>query len=110
MVPMRDLLIEPIAALGSKDTHRDARRCLALHGVGHAPLPGFRGAARPGRRRPFGEVLLARTGSELMRAVVCHSYGPPEDLVVDEVADTVPGPGQLVVRVHAAAVNFPDYC
>jgi hypothetical protein len=23
-VPMRDLLIEPIAALGSKDTHRDA--------------------------------------------------------------------------------------
>ena len=43
-----------------------------------------------------------------MRAVVCHSYGPPEDLVVDEVADPVPGPGQLVVRVHAAAVNFPD--
>jgi NADPH2:quinone reductase len=43
-----------------------------------------------------------------MRAVVCHSYGPPEDLVIDEVADPVPGPGQLVVRVHAAAVNFPD--
>ena len=43
-----------------------------------------------------------------MRAVVCHSYGPPEDLVVDEVADPTPGPGQLVVRVHAAAVNFPD--
>ena len=43
-----------------------------------------------------------------MRAVVCRAYGPPEDLVVDEVADPVPGPGQLVVRVHAAAVNFPD--
>ena len=44
-----------------------------------------------------------------MRAVVCHSYGPPEDLVLeDDVADPVPGPGQLVVRVHAAAVNFPD--
>jgi NADPH2:quinone reductase len=43
-----------------------------------------------------------------MRAVVCHSYGPPEDLVIDEVAAPVPGPGQLVVRVHAAAVNFPD--
>ncbi|MGA9493699.1 MAG: NADPH:quinone oxidoreductase family protein [Mycobacterium sp.] len=43
-----------------------------------------------------------------MRAVVCRSYGPPEDLVVDEVDDPVPGPGQLVVRVHAAAVNFPD--
>jgi NADPH2:quinone reductase len=43
-----------------------------------------------------------------MRAVLCRSYGPPEDLVVDEVADLVPEPGQVVVRVHAAAVNFPD--
>jgi NADPH2:quinone reductase len=43
-----------------------------------------------------------------MRAVLCHSYGPPEDLLVDEVADLVPGPGQVLVRVHAAAVNFPD--
>lgn len=43
-----------------------------------------------------------------MRAVVCRSYCAPEDLVVDEVPDLVPGPGQVVVRVHAAAVNFPD--
>src|SRR5260370_40191877 len=43
-----------------------------------------------------------------MRAVVCRSYGTPEDLVVDDVAQPAPGPGQLVVRVHAAAVNFPD--
>lgn len=43
-----------------------------------------------------------------MRAAVCRVYGQPEDLVVAEVADPVPGPGQVVVRVHAAAVNFPD--
>jgi NADPH2:quinone reductase len=43
-----------------------------------------------------------------MRAVVCRSYGPPEDLVVDDVDDPTPGPGQRVVRVRAAAVNFPD--
>ena len=43
-----------------------------------------------------------------MRALVCRSYGAPEDLAVENVADPVPGPGQLVVRVHAAAVNFPD--
>jgi NADPH2:quinone reductase len=43
-----------------------------------------------------------------MRAVVCRTYGPPEHLVVDDVAEPTPGPGQLVVRVHAAAVNFPD--
>lgn len=43
-----------------------------------------------------------------MRAVVCRHYGPPEDLVLHEVPDPTPGPGQLVVRVRAAAVNFPD--
>jgi NADPH2:quinone reductase len=43
-----------------------------------------------------------------MRAVVCRAYGTPEDLVVDDVPDPVATPGQLVVRVHAAAVNFPD--
>ena len=43
-----------------------------------------------------------------MRAVVCRAYGPPEDLVIDDVPDPVPGPGQLLVRVRAAAVNFPD--
>ena len=43
-----------------------------------------------------------------MRAVICRSYGAPEDLVVEDVAELVPGPGQLLVRVHAAAVNFPD--
>jgi NADPH:quinone reductase len=43
-----------------------------------------------------------------MRAVVCRSYGKPEDLVIDDIAEPAPGPGQLLVRVHAAAVNFPD--
>jgi NADPH:quinone reductase len=43
-----------------------------------------------------------------MRAVVCRAYGPPEDLVVDDIPDPTPGPGQLVVQVRAAAVNFPD--
>jgi NADPH:quinone reductase len=43
-----------------------------------------------------------------MRAVICRSYGAPEDLVIDDVEVPVPGPGQLLVRVRAAAVNFPD--
>lgn len=43
-----------------------------------------------------------------MRAARCHEYGPPESIVVEEVPDPVAEPGQVVVDVHAASVNFPD--
>ncbi|ORA81015.1 NADPH:quinone oxidoreductase [Mycolicibacter kumamotonensis] len=43
-----------------------------------------------------------------MRAIVCQTYGPPESLVLQELPDPTPGPGTIVVRVRAAAVNFPD--
>ena len=43
-----------------------------------------------------------------MRAVVCHEFGPIEKLVVEELADPVPGPGEVLVDVRAAGVNFPD--
>jgi NADPH2:quinone reductase len=43
-----------------------------------------------------------------MRAVVCKEFGPPENLVVEEVADLTPGEGQLLIDVEAAAVTFPD--
>ena len=43
-----------------------------------------------------------------MRALVCRQYGPPETLVVEEWDDPVAGAGQLVVRVEAAGINFPD--
>jgi len=43
-----------------------------------------------------------------MKAVVCKQFGPPEDLVVEEVDEPVAGPGQLLVDVEAAAVTFPD--
>ncbi|MCP5044392.1 MAG: alcohol dehydrogenase catalytic domain-containing protein, partial [bacterium] len=43
-----------------------------------------------------------------MKAVVCKKFGPPEDLVIEEVDDPVAGEGQLVIDVKAAAVTFPD--
>ena len=43
-----------------------------------------------------------------MKAVVCKAFGPPENLVVEELADPTPGPGQVLVEVKAAAVTFPD--
>ncbi len=44
-----------------------------------------------------------------MKAILCKKYGLPETLVFEEVADLKPGPGQVVVDVHAAGVNFPDF-
>lgn len=43
-----------------------------------------------------------------MKAVLCKQYGPPESLVLEEVASLTPGPNQVVVAVHASAANFPD--
>lgn len=43
-----------------------------------------------------------------MRAARCLGYGPPESLRIAEIPDPVPANGQAVVRVRAAAVNFPD--
>ena len=43
-----------------------------------------------------------------MKALLCKQFGPPESLVVEEVAAPVPGKGQVVVAVKAASVNFPD--
>src|SRR5579875_182017 len=36
------------------------------------------------------------------------AYGPPESVVIEELPDPVPGPGEVVVDIAAAAVNFPD--
>ncbi|CAB3721177.1 NADPH:quinone oxidoreductase family protein [Trinickia soli] len=43
-----------------------------------------------------------------MRSIRCHQYGPPETLVVETVPDLQPGPGEVVIDVKAASVNFPD--
>lgn len=40
-----------------------------------------------------------------MKAIRVHEFGGPEVLKLEEVADQQPGPGQLVVRVHAVGVN-----
>ncbi len=43
-----------------------------------------------------------------MKAVVIREYGGPEVLELREVAEPVPGPGQLLVRVRAAGINRAD--
>lgn len=43
-----------------------------------------------------------------MRAVMCKELGPPEKLVVEEVPSPEVKAGQVLVKVGACGVNFPD--
>lgn len=43
-----------------------------------------------------------------MKAVVCERYGLPDVLAVREIADPVPGPGEVLVEVKAVGLNFFD--
>ena len=43
-----------------------------------------------------------------MKAVLCTHYGAPDELEIRDVPDPVAGPGEAVVAVKAAALNFFD--
>ena len=43
-----------------------------------------------------------------MKAIRIHAHGGPEVLQLDEIPVPVPGPGQALVRIEAAGVNFID--
>ena len=43
-----------------------------------------------------------------MRALLSRAPGGPETLELADIASPEPGPGQLKVRVRAAAINYPD--
>ena len=43
-----------------------------------------------------------------MKAIRVHEFGPPEVMHLEETPDPKAGPGEVVVRVHAAGVNPVD--
>ena len=43
-----------------------------------------------------------------MKAIVARRFGGPEVLALEDVPDPVAGPGEVLVRVGAVAVNFVD--
>ena len=43
-----------------------------------------------------------------MKALLCTRYGTPDDLEIADIADPSPAPGEAVVRIEAAALNFFD--
>jgi NADPH:quinone reductase len=40
-----------------------------------------------------------------MKAIRMHTFGDPEVMQLEDIADPQPGPGQVIVRVHAVGVN-----
>lgn len=43
-----------------------------------------------------------------MKAIVCHEYGPPENLRLEQLPDPEPAANEAVIDVYAASLNFPD--
>jgi len=43
-----------------------------------------------------------------MKALLCKTFGLPDTLVLDQLPDPQPGPGQVLLEMRAAGVNFPD--
>ena len=43
-----------------------------------------------------------------MKAVLAKAFGGPETLVLENLPEPRPGPGEVVVEVRAAALNFFD--
>jgi len=38
-----------------------------------------------------------------MKAILCHRFGTPDDLVLADIPDPVAGPGEIVAKVEAVA-------
>jgi NADPH2:quinone reductase len=43
-----------------------------------------------------------------MKAIRIHNYGGPEVLRYEDTPRPTPGPGELLIKVHAASVNPID--
>jgi NADPH:quinone reductase len=43
-----------------------------------------------------------------MKAIRIHAYGGPEVMQLEDLPTPAPGPGEALVRIHAAGVNFID--
>lgn len=65
------------------------------------------------RRENVNASLTRDTNSgaiirERMKALLCTQFGPPHLLEYRDTPPPTAAPGQVIVAVHAASVNFPD--
>ena len=50
----------------------------------------------------------SQTRKRFMKAILCETLGPPENLVLKDVELGAPGEKEVKVQVKACSVNFPD--
>src|ERR1700730_9621074 len=43
-----------------------------------------------------------------MRALLCHAWGPVQDLQLGEAPPPIPGDGEVLIAVRAAGINYAD--
>ena len=43
-----------------------------------------------------------------MKAIRCRSFGMPDTLTLEDIPSPAPGPGEVLIRVKACSLNFPD--
>ena len=43
-----------------------------------------------------------------MKAMIARAWGEPDTLEYADVAEPVPGPGEILIDVRAVGCNFPD--
>src|SRR5882672_179203 len=60
------------------------------------------------RQEAFSLPLCVRKSGVSMKAILCSQYCQPDDLVLAEVPDPVAGPGEAVIAIKSAALNFFD--
>ena len=63
--------------------------------------------------RALRETMGASDGNSLtvrliVRAVQCHEYGDPSKLTIEDIAEPVAGPGEVIVQVEAVGLGFVD--
>jgi NADPH2:quinone reductase len=55
--------------------------------------------------KPF---LFSNRSGASMKAILCTQYCGPDELVLGDIPDPVAGPGEVVIAIKAAALNFFD--
>src|SRR5476649_1886264 len=62
----------------------------------------------PGDCNRHARNPAAATPRTIMKALLCTRYGTPDDLEFAEIDEPSAGPGEAVVSIKAAALNFFD--